>query len=65
MTAGDKVNFDAAAVDGFDSFDLVQRNMTTYLYMKQDGNIKNARRAKKETKPKAQNSLPSVSSAIA
>lgn len=32
LTAGDKVNFDAAAVDGFDSFDLVERDMTTCTF---------------------------------
>lgn len=32
LTAGDNINFDAAAVDDFDSFDLVERDMTTCTF---------------------------------
>lgn len=51
-TAGDIIDFHAAPADDFDPFDPVEtRRDDLYLYLQQDGNIKNTRGAtEKKTK---------------
>lgn len=65
-TAGDIIDFHAAPADDFDSFDAVERDVTTCTFTCNKTETSRTHAGlQKKNKIKKQNSLPSVSSASA